>query len=238
MSNGAPRSGATVNFTLVSGAGTLSAGSAQTNPTGYATVTLSLKQLAAAVQVSACVAPGNAPCQMFYVNPVPLSQVNLQSVAGAGQVSTGAAFQPVIVRVTDSSSPPNPVLAAAVAFQTTVLRPGGSPPGGGSGETNPGNPAMPVILSVSQSSATTDVNGLASIVPSSGSFSAPVEVDVSVTAGTNALLDDPLEVMLASGGGNLASPISPRTTMPRAIKSPPIRTGAPPRYLRDSALCD
>ncbi len=244
LSNGAPRSGGTVNFTVVSGAGTLSAASAQTNTTGYATVTLSMKQLAAGVQVSACIAPGNAPCQMFYVNPVPLSQLNLQSVAGAGQVSTGAAFQPVIVRVTDSSSPPNPVLAAVVAFQTTVLRPGGSPPGGGGGETNPGNPAMPVILSVSQSSATTDVNGLASIVPSSGGFGAPVEVNVLVTAGTNALLDYPLEVMLASGGGSVASPLSPRATMPRAttstraIEVAPIRaTGAPPRYLRDAALC-
>jgi len=237
MSNGTPRSGATVNFTVVSGAGTLSAASAQTNTTGYATVTLSLKQLSAGVQVSACVAPANTPCQMFYVNPVPLSQLNLQSVTGAGQVSTGAAFQPIIVRVTDSSSPPNPILAAAVAFQTTVLRPGGSPSGGGSGETNPGNPAMPVILSVSQSSATTDVNGLASIVPSSGGFSAPVEVDVSVTAGTNAILDYPLEVLLLSGGGNLASPMSPRATMPRAVELPPIRTSAPRRYLRDSALC-
>jgi hypothetical protein len=96
---------------------------------------------------------------------------------------------------------------------------------------------MPVILSVSQSSATTDVNGLASIVPSSGGFSAPVEVDVSVTAGTNAILDYPLEVLLVSGSGNLVSPIVPRGTMPRAVELPPIRTSAVPRYLRDSALC-
>ena len=51
-------------------------------------------------------------------------------------------------------------------------------PGVGSGDTNPGNPAMPVILKVTQSNASSDSNGLASVVPSSGGFSAPVEVDV------------------------------------------------------------
>ena len=48
----------------------------------------------------------------YYANPVPLAQQLLQPVAGAGQVSTGQAFQPVVVRVTDLSSPPNSVVAA------------------------------------------------------------------------------------------------------------------------------
>ena len=116
LSNGTPQKNATVNFTVVQGTGTLSAASAATNSSGYAAVTLSVTQLAALVQVSACVAPGNAPCLSFYVNPVPAAQQQLQLVAGAGQISTGQAFQPVIVRVTDSSSPPNPVLAAPVLF--------------------------------------------------------------------------------------------------------------------------
>ena len=197
LSSGAPRSNVTVNFNVVSGTGNLSAASAQTSSSGYATITLSVSQLAALVQVSACVGPMNAPCQPFYANPVPASQLNLQPVAGAGQVSAGQGFQPVVVRVTDSSSPPNPVLAAAVAFQTTVLRPGGAPPAGGSGETSPTNPAMPVILQVSQTTAATDINGLASILPSSGGFSAPLEVDLTVTAGIAALLDYPLEVVAA-----------------------------------------
>jgi len=203
LSNGVAQPGATVNFKVVQGTGTLSAASATTNSTGYATVTLSVTGIAALVQVSACVAPANAPCQTIYANPVPLSQQQLDPVAGAGQVSTGQAFQPVVVRVTDSSSPPNPVLAAPVQFQTTVLRPGGSAPAGGNGETNPINPAMPVILSVTQTSATTDINGLASVTPSSGSFSPPVEVNVAVTAGTTAQLDDVLEVLPALAGGEL-----------------------------------
>jgi hypothetical protein len=77
------------------------------------------------------------------------------------------------------------------------MRPGGAPPGNGNGETNPTNPAMPVILSVSQSSVTTDINGLASIVPASGSFSPPLEVDVGATAGTTAQFLCPLWLLPA-----------------------------------------
>ena len=195
LSNGAPRSNVKVNFTVVKGSGTLGAVSAQTDSNGYATLTLSLAQISSTVQVSACVAPMNTPCQPFYANPVPLSQQNLQPVAGAGQVSTGQAFQSVVVRVTDASSVPNPVIAASVTFLTTVLR-----PVGGGGGSEPANPAMPIILSVTQSNATTDINGLASIVPSSGGFSPPVEVDIAVTAGLSARLDDPLELLPAFAG--------------------------------------
>jgi hypothetical protein len=200
LSNGTPQNNVKVNFTVVNGAGTLSAVSAQTNSSGYATVTLTVPQIAALVQVSACVAPANAPCQPVYANPVPLAKQNLQPVAGSGQVLSGKPFQAVIVQVTDSSSPPNPVIAASVVFLTTVLRPGGVSSGGG-GETNPTNPAMPVILKVSQSSATTDVNGMASLVPSGGGFAAPVEVDVGVTTGTGASLDYPLELLPAVSTG-------------------------------------
>ena len=187
LSNGVPQNNATVNFTIVSGTGTLSAPRATTNSSGIAIVTLTTPQISALVQVSACVAPANAPCGTFYVNTVPLAQQNLQPVAGAGQVSTGGAFQPITVRVTDSSSPPNPVIAASVVFQSTIFRPGGSPSGGGGG-------SMPVILQVSQSNVTSGTNGLASITPSFGTFSPPLDVEVQITAGTSATLNDLLEV--------------------------------------------
>ncbi len=207
LSNGTPQNNVGVNFTVVNGSGTLSAASTQTNSNGYASVTLTVAQLAALVQISACVAPGNVPCQVIYANPVPLANQHLQSVSGGGQVSTSQSFQPVIVRVTDSSLPPNSVIAASVAFLTTVLRPGGTFPLPGDGETNPTNPAMPVILHVSQSSATTDINGLASTAPSAGGFSAPLEVDVGVTAGIAALLDYPLEMLPAVSTGTSPPPI-------------------------------
>jgi len=195
LSNGTPQNNVRVNFTVVAGSGVLSAPSAQTNSSGNASVSLALTQVVALTQVSACIAPASAPCAVIYANPVPTSLQNLQPVSGAGQVSTGQAFQPVVVRVVDSSSPPNPVIAAPVAFQITILRPIGTPTPGVGGETNSINPAMPVILSTSQSNATTDLNGLASIVPSSGGFSAPLEVNVAITAGTSAALDDPLLVL-------------------------------------------
>ncbi len=206
LSNGAPQSNVNVNFTVVSGSGTLRAASSQTSATGYATVTLTLTHFATSAQVSACVAPANAPCQPFYLTPVPLAQQNLQPVSGAGQVSTGPPFQPIVVRVTDSSSPPNPVIAASVMFQTTVLRSGG---------TDPSNPSMPVILKVSQSSSTTDMNGLASVGPSAGGFSAPFEVDVGVTAGIGAWLDYPMEVFPALSGS--AGGIYPPSVRPLPV---------------------
>jgi len=192
LSNGTAQGNAQVNFTIASGTASLSAGSALTNAGGYATVTLSLTNLNVLVQVNACVAPANSPCAVFYANPVALAQQVLQQVSGAGQISTGPPFQPVVVRVVDSASSPHPVVAAPVSFLTTVLRPGEMVPGVGSGDTNPGNPAMPVILKVTQSIASTDSNGLASVVAASGGFSPPVEVDVMATAGTGATLDDPL----------------------------------------------
>jgi hypothetical protein len=201
LSNGVPQSGVPVSFTVVAGSGRIS-GAPHTDSNGYATVTLSVTNIQALVQLSVCVSPANAPCAVVYANPVPLSQQQLQPISGAGQVSTGQAFQPVVVRVTDFSSPPNSVIAAPVSFLTTVLRPGGTNSGGGGEETSSGSPSMPVILQITQNNVTTDINGLTSLTPSSGGFSPPVEVDVQATAGTNAMIDDPLEMLPAINATN------------------------------------
>jgi hypothetical protein len=205
VNNGSPRSGVQINYAIMTGSGTLGAASAATNSNGYASVNVTVNQITAETKVSACVAPNNAPCAIFYADPVPLSQQRLQAVSGAGQVSTGQAFQPIIVRVTDSATIPNAVIAAPVVFQTTVLRPGGTSPGVGDGETNTMNPSQPVILQVVQSTAMTDVNGFANIVPSRSSFSPPLMVDVWVAAGNTALLDLPLQVLPALSGGSSPS---------------------------------
>jgi len=196
MSNGVPKTGVTVNFTVVAGLGNLSSSSAITNSSGYATVTLALTNFALSVQVSVCVAPANNPCQAFYGTPVPPSLQNLQRVAGAAQVvKLGTVFQPVIVRVTDSSSPPVPVLGASVTFQTMVLRPIGDAPAGGAGDNRTGTPTMPIILSATQSSILSDANGLASTIPSTGLFTGSLEVDVSATAGATAALQYVLQAL-------------------------------------------
>jgi hypothetical protein len=204
LNNGVPQNNVKLNFMVATGSATLSAPTATTNTAGYATDTLSLSQFNTGVEIDACVAQGNSPCVEIYANPVPLSQLNLEPVSGAGQVSTDQRFLPVSVRVVDSFTPPHPVLGASVAFLITVLRPGGSPTTGG-GETNPTNPAMPVILSVSQSTSTSDIYGLASVTPSSGKFSAPLEVDVAITAGTSASINDALQLLPAPTNGNDSS---------------------------------
>jgi hypothetical protein len=185
LSNGVPQNNATVNFTIVNGAGTLSAATAVTNSNGYASVSLSLAQFSAAAQVNACVAPSNAPCQQIYFNIVSLAQLNLQPIAGSGQVSAGQPFQPIVVRAVDSASPPDPVLGAEVSFQTLVMRPAGEPD----------QPTTPVILNASQNYVLSDANGLAGILPSSAGFSGPLQVNVLATAGTNAMLDYVLQLL-------------------------------------------
>jgi hypothetical protein len=217
LSNGVPQKNIQVNFTILSGSGTLSGASALTNSSGYATVNLTVTQIAAEVKVSACVAPSNLPCSLFYGNVISLDQQRLEGVAGAGQISNGT-LQPIVVRVTDSASPPDAVLGAPVSFLTTVLRAGGTSSGGGSEEAETNSPSMPVILNVSQISATTDVNGLANILPSSAGFSAPVEVDVSVTAGTSQWLDYPLQILPKAATGTV---VTGNRTPPQS--SPPVR---------------
>jgi len=207
LSNGVAQNNVGVNFRISSGSGTLSASTAQTNSSGYATVTLTLAEFASSLQVNACVAPANAPCQQVYATPVPPAQLNLQPVAGAGQIVAGETLQPLTVRVVDSASPPHPVLAAPVQFLVTVFRPGGGSPSGGNGETNPTNPAMPVILSVSQSTLASDVNGLASITPSVGSFRPPLEVNVAISAGNVATINDVLQLVPGVPEGYRLAPI-------------------------------
>lgn len=224
VSNGSPRTGVQINFAIMSGSASLNGTNAQTNSNGYASVNLSVTQMQSEVKVSACVAPGNVPCAIFDANIVPLSQQKLQIIGGASQVSTGQSFQPVIVRVTDSQMQPNPVLGAPVLFQTTLLREGGTSPGIGDGETNSQNPAMPVILNVSQSATVTDSNGLANIVPSRGSFSPPFAVDVLVTAGTSAILDLPLQVLPAPTKSSPSPSTAPQPTF-RPVRQPLWRRG-------------
>ena len=201
VSLGVPQSGKTVNFVIGQGSGSLSAPSAVTNSQGYASVTLTLTNFVSSVQVSACVAPANAPCQTISGNAVAAGLLQMNAVAGQGQVVAGTVFQPLTVRVTDSSSPPNPVLGASVLFQSAVMRPPGDGLSLTSGESAAGQTGTPVILSESQATVPSDVNGLASIVPSVGVFAGTLEIQVQVSAGTGAMLQDVLESLPAIAGG-------------------------------------
>jgi hypothetical protein len=184
LSNGSPLSGSTVNFRLVKGSAGLSATTVTTNSGGYANTLVEISSMAGDVQVSACVGPGNSPCLTFYGTSVAESVMQLQAVAGSPQVVTaGQVLQPVVVRVTDSSIPANPVLGASVAFQYTGERAGGNSTIISAGDTNIGNDPSPVILFNGQSSGQSDVNGLTSWKPTTEGFDGDVAVLGTATAG-------------------------------------------------------
>jgi hypothetical protein len=220
LSAGVPQSGVTVDFTVRQGSGSLSSASATTNSGGSATVTLTLTNFTGSVLVSACVASGS-PCQTVSGNAVAPALINLQAVAGACQIVAGQAFQPVTLRVTDSSTPPNPVLGASVLFQSTVLRPSGdtlSLTPGGPGSASAG---MPVILSANQSTVLSDANGLASIVPSVGSFTGTLEVEIQVSAGSSAFLQDELETFPQASNTGSAGTVPVPTSVADTVSVAP-----------------
>ncbi len=86
LTNGAPIAGSTVNYQVVKGSGTLSSASPTSDANGFANSTLHLAAIAGDVQVSACVAPGNKPCQIFSATAVPASSLLLQPVGGSAQI--------------------------------------------------------------------------------------------------------------------------------------------------------
>ena len=185
LSNGNPVSGATVNYQIMQGAGTLSAASALTNSNGDASVSLQLNPASTGTQVSVCAAPNNNPCQTFNATVVPLASVDLQLVAGSLQiVPAGQGFQPVVVRVTDSSFPANPVLGAGVFFQSYVGRLPQNQTILWAGEAGVSQPGMPVILSEQQSTVQSDVNGLASFSLSTGGAAGNVAILGSAATGS------------------------------------------------------
>ncbi len=166
---GVPHANVTVNFIIAKGTASLSAGSATTNGSGFATIHAQITNQSADVQVSACVAPNNSPCQTFTMFSTPPSLWTLETVSGSAQVvPAGQAFQPLVMRVTDGSSVSNPVMGVNVTFQTTLAR---VPENG-----------MPVILGSSAAQVVSAQDGLASIGPSAGSVG-PCEVFIAVSAG-------------------------------------------------------
>src|SRR5205823_1038212 len=98
-------------------------------------------------------------------------------------VQSGQIFQPAIVRVVDSSSPPHPVLGANVLFQSYVGRMPGNEPVVWTPDTAITQPRMPVILASSRATVVSDVNGLSPFPLSTGGFSGDLAVIGSALAG-------------------------------------------------------
>jgi hypothetical protein len=204
--SGAPLTGVTVNFFLGSASSPFA--SAVTSGNGHATVTLALTNFTTGITMSACVGQANNPCQNINANAVSQAQLNLQPVAGASQIVAGSAFQPLTVRVTDSSKPPNPVIAANVLFQSVVLRPVGTNLALAPGDLASTQTGMVVILGSTEVSVPSNASGLASFVPSVGSLSGRLEVEIQASAGTTAALQDVLEMFPEQTSGDTSSAAS------------------------------
>jgi hypothetical protein len=180
---GVPMANVTVNFALTRGAASLSAGSATTNGSGFATITASLTNLSANVQVSACVAPNNMPCQTFTLFSAPAALWTLETVRGSSQVvPTGQAFQPLKMRVTDGSGAANPVMGVNVTFETTLARVSPDQGGQPDGDSVAGGNGSPILLGSSQAQLVSAQDGTASIVPSAENVG-PCAVFITVVAG-------------------------------------------------------
>ena len=186
LSNGNAVSTTTVNYQITQGSGTLSSTSAQTDAGGYATSNLQLNSINTTTQVSVCVAPNNNPCLVFRAFAVSLSSLQLQAVSGTLQMlPSGQNFQPLTVRVVDSSNPPHVVQGASVSFQSYAGRPPGNQPIVWVGEAGISQPSMPVILARSQLTAASDVNGLASFPITTAGFTGNIAVIGSASTGNS-----------------------------------------------------
>ncbi|MGA6988384.1 MAG: hypothetical protein WBZ01_20175 [Terriglobales bacterium] len=204
---GVPQANVAVNFVVTQGTAALSSASATTIGSGFATVTAQLTNQNSSVQVSACVAPNNVPCQTFTLFSTPPSMWALETVSGSLQfVPIGQVFQPLVMRVTDGSSAANPVLGVTVAFATTLARV----------SQNSNENELPVLLGSSQAQVVTAQNGLAFIVPSAGSVG-PCDVFIAASAG----------VSIAQFQLESLAPIVPITIAPIAVPARPGNNPAP-----------
>lgn len=188
LSNGVPVSGKTLNYQITAGSGTLSPTSGVTDSNGNVSVNLQLNSMAASVRVSACVAPTNSPCQILSATMVQTSSLQLEPVSGMIQIAAPSqSFQPVAVRVTDSSSPPHSVLGASVSFLDYIGRMRGNEPIVWAGESSISQPAMPVILAESKATVQSDINGTAAFSLSTGGVSGSIAVIGTATAGSSSV---------------------------------------------------
>jgi hypothetical protein len=188
LSNGTPIKGEVVNFSLYHGSGTLNPASVTTDQYGYASTSLQLSNFTVEVDGNACVGSSNNPCVGFQVFPVPSSALRLQPIAGTPQVITvGQAFQPLAVRVVDSSVPPNPVLGVSVLFQSLLGRVSNGGLIVSGGDTQFDRNSMPIILGTAQVAVPSDANGIASMQPSTGGYQGALAILGTATTGPGSL---------------------------------------------------
>jgi len=229
LNNGAPLSGQTLNWFINLGSGSMSPSSGTTDGNGYGRSTLHLSSLAADVQGSVCLAPTNNPCQTFYIVQVQPAALKLQPVSGGLQtILVGQSFLPITLRITNSATPANPVMGVTVNFQSMTFLPDNDAPVETSGDDGSSQHAMKVLLSSTQSSAVTDINGLVSLQPSTGGLMRPLEIEIAATTPNGGLLQYELPMLQAPSpptGQSTGIPRTPARTNPGFIRKVIARQG-------------
>jgi hypothetical protein len=217
---GAPIPNTTVNFQLTRGTASLSAASATTNAQGFATITASFTNLSTNIQVTACVAPNNAPCQTFTLFATPPSLWTLETVSGSSQaVPANQPFQQLVMRVTDGSSTDNPVMGVTLTFATTLARPSANPGG------------QSVVLGASQSQAITAQDGTASIIPSAANVVCDLFIVVTTGNASAQFQLESLAAIVLPQPQNVAAPA-------RAIPIDHLLSAQPPQPQPMPAILD
>ncbi len=215
VANGVPASGRTVNFLKNSGTATIAPASATTNVNGIAAATVSVSSLAADVNISACVAPGNAPCRTLVIHPVAMSGMSIQRVSGDQQViNVGDSFAPVSVRVVDGNG--SAVSGMPVAFLVDVYRFQNDTVRVVHGETVTFTRDEPVVLQTIAATVVTNAAGVATLALNIDQAQ-PVRVVVRSTAGQTTL-DLQLRSMWGPDGTSSAPSFSPPVS--KALNGP------------------
>jgi hypothetical protein len=156
VQNGAAAAGVTVSWTA-SGGMSVAPGSSVVSGTGVAQIAAVTGPLAAGARATGQTCAWTNVCTNFVAEGVSSSAWRLAIVSGAGQaIPNSATFVPVVVMVTDESG--NPVSSAPVAIYQTVSAAAMPCPVHGRCPLAP-------VLSRSNATATSDANGLVSVVP-------------------------------------------------------------------------
>jgi hypothetical protein len=222
VSNGFALPGKRVDFLITAGSALLTTGTSVTDSQGYATTTLQLRNLGSQVTLTGCVSPAETPCATMNVYRVATANIQLEIVSGNEQlIPAGQTFQPIKVRVVDSSTPSNPVEGAAVSFVGMILRPDFDVYDGPADDNDGGTTGMPVILGSWQALGISDSTGSAGLVPSPGTVTGPLEIEVVATAGASAIQLFELESMdIATAVPGMTANASADSVKPRMSRRP------------------
>ena len=151
---------------------------------------------------------------------VPITALRIEAVSGLQQTTTeGQIPQPVIVRITDGASPPNPVFGANATFQSVLSR------GGDDGHTIIVDgevvyqPSDPVILGAAKTLLPSDINGMAQLAPWASPTRAGEAVAGFVSADSGAQIVFSLQVLPQIVGGGLPGGLR-RIGKPAGYSSP------------------